>query len=61
MFSQRKRTNRKVVLSVAESHSRRLRLTAVTLDIFFSPMGTYGFGYHYFAKVLPALLPAGSG
>jgi hypothetical protein len=48
-------------LSVAESHVRRLWLAALTFGAFFSPKGTYGFGYYYFAEVLPALLPVGSG
>jgi hypothetical protein len=51
---QRTRSNRVVALSVAESRARRLWLAALTI-------GTFYFGYHYFAKVLPALLPAGWG
>jgi hypothetical protein len=51
---QRKRTNRVAVLTVAEGHARRLWLVALTVGAFF-------FGYYYFAEVLPALLPAGSG
>ena len=52
MSPQRARSNRVVVLSAAESQARRLRLAALTIGAFY-------FGYHYFAKVLPALLPAG--
>jgi hypothetical protein len=51
---QRERTNRIAVLSVAESHVRRLWLAALTF-------GAFLFGYYYFAVVLPALLLAGSG
>jgi len=54
MPGERKYTYREIVLSVAEEHNRRFWLTALTI-------GTFWFGYYFFAEVWPALLGAGSG
>ena len=54
MPARHKTSYRAAILTMAEGHTRRFRLTILTIGAFF-------FGYYFFAEVWPALLRAGSG
>jgi hypothetical protein len=54
MPTKHKHTYRVATLPLAEQYVRRFWLTMLTI-------GTFFFGYYFFAEVWPALLGAGSG